>query len=241
MKSVEKISLTFGIMVLLAIVMFFIGLYYNLSLAKTSLAILIPVVFIAIITFADLEKERYFSQREGGIILFICLLFPIMLFVSFLQYQGSFAKYVEVKSSNVDDIEYQTYFLTEPYLSIVKAMESYVDSKLSSDKEKNYMKENFFYTNKNIKRSDNGWTYYNETMTYPIHSFGGVICLNNINSNLCKFWLDRLVAETKDAVKVEANKNYEQKLKIEQEKEFDKKKLEEVNIFKKENKLEQKG
>lgn len=137
MKSVEKISLTFGIMVLLAIVMFFIGLYYNLSLAKTSLAILIPVVFIAIITFADLEKERYFSQREGGIILFICLLFPIMLFVSFLQYQGSFAKYVEVKSSNVDDIEYQTYSLTEPYLSIVKAMESYVDSKLSSDKEQN--------------------------------------------------------------------------------------------------------
>lgn len=66
MKSYQKISLVFGIMVLFAIIMFFIGLYYNLRPGVTSLVILIPVVLIAIITFADLEKERYFSQREGG-------------------------------------------------------------------------------------------------------------------------------------------------------------------------------
>lgn len=67
MKSYQKISLVFGIMVLFAIIMFFIGLYYNLRPGVTSLVILIPVVLIAIITFADLEKERYFSQREGGL------------------------------------------------------------------------------------------------------------------------------------------------------------------------------
>lgn len=66
MKSYQKMSLVFGIMVLFAIIMFFIGLYYNLRPGVTSLIILIPVVLIAIITFADLEKERYFSQREGG-------------------------------------------------------------------------------------------------------------------------------------------------------------------------------
>lgn len=94
MKSYQKISLVFGIMVLFAIIMFFIGLYYNLRPGVTSLVILIPVVLIAIITFADLEKERYFSQREGGIILFICLLFPIILFVSFVVYQKDFKNYI---------------------------------------------------------------------------------------------------------------------------------------------------
>jgi len=168
-KSVEKISLTFGIMVLLAIVMFFIGLYYNLSLAKTSLAILIPVVLIAIITFADLEKERYFSQREGGIILFICLLFPIILFVSFVVYQKDFKNYI-VDDSLTDNTEYKTIYVVEPALSLVKAMEGYVESKLSNDEEKTYMRDNLFHT---IKDVDN-----NEMITYPLFYFGGVICLN---------------------------------------------------------------
>ena len=78
MKSYQKISLVFGIMVLFAIIMFFIGLYYNLRPGVTSLVILIPVVLIAIITFADLEKERYFSQREGGGGLFFLFAFSFL-------------------------------------------------------------------------------------------------------------------------------------------------------------------
>ena len=228
MKSVEKISLTFGIMVLLAIVMFFIGLYYNLSLAKTSLAILIPVVLIAIITFADLEKERYFSQREGGIILFICLLFPIILFVSFVVYQKDFKNYI-VDDSLTDNTEYKTIYVVEPALSLVKAMEGYVESKLSNDEEKTYMRDNLFHT---IKDVDN-----NEMITYPLFYFGGVICLNDINSKLCKIWLDRLVVEIKDKVKQRANKADKEYVKKQHELEDSKKKMEEADIFKKDNKL----
>jgi hypothetical protein len=227
-KSVEKISLTFGIMVLLAIVMFFIGLYYNLSLAKTSLAILIPVVLIAIITFADLEKERYFSQREGGIILFICLLFPIILFVSFVVYQKDFKNYI-VDDSLTDNTEYKTIYVVEPALSLVKAMEGYVESKLSNDEEKTYMRDNLFHT---IKDVDN-----NEMITYPLFYFGGVICLNDINSKLCKIWLDRLVVEIKDKVKQRANKADKEYVKKQHELEDSKKKMEEADIFKKDNKL----
>ena len=228
MKSVEKISLTFGIMVLLAIVMFFIGLYYNLSLAKTSLAILIPVVFIAIITFADLEQERYFSQGEGGIILFICLLFPIILFVSFVVYQKDFKNYI-VDDSLTDNTEYKTIYVVEPALSLVKAMEGYVESKLSNDEEKTYMRDNLFHT---IKDVDN-----NEMITYPLFYFGGVICLNDINSKLCKIWLDRLVVEIKDKVKQRANKADKEYVKKQHELEDSKKKMEEADIFKKDNKL----
>lgn len=228
MKSVEKISLVFGIMVLLAIVMFFIGLYYNLSLAKTSLAILIPVVFIAIITFADLEKERYFSQGEGGIILFICLLFPIILFVSFVVYQKDFKNYI-VDDSLTDNTEYKTIYVVEPALSLVKAMEDYVESKLSNDEEKTYMRDNLFHT---IKDVDN-----NEMITYPLFYFGGVICLNDINSKLCKIWLDRLVVEIKDKVKQRVNKADKEYVKKQHELEDSKKKMEEADIFKKDNKL----
>ena len=228
MKSYQKISLVFGIMVLFAIIVFFIGLYYNLSLAKTSLAILIPVVFIAIITFADLEKERYFSQGEGGIILFICLLFPIILFVSFVVYQKDFKNYI-VDDSLTDNTEYKTIYVVEPALSLVKAMEGYVESKLSNDEEKTYMRDNLFHT---IKDVDN-----NEMITYPLFYFGGVICLNDINSKLCKIWLDRLVVEIKDKVKQRANKADKEYVKKQHELEDSKKKMEEADIFKKYNKL----
>lgn len=228
MKSYQKISLVFGIMVLFAIIMFFIGLYYNLRPGVTSLAILIPVVLIAIITFADLEKERYFSQREGGIILFICLLFPIILFVSFVVYQKDFKNYI-VDDSLTDNTEYKTIYVVEPALSLVKAMEGYVESKLSNDEEKTYMRDNLFHT---IKDVDN-----NEMITYPLFYFGGVICLNDINSKLCKIWLDRLVVEIKDKVKQKANKADKEYVKKQHELEDSKKKMEEADIFKKDNKL----
>lgn len=228
MKSYQKISLVFGIMVLFAIIMFFIGLYYNLRPGVTSLVILIPVVLIAIITFADLEKERYFSQREGGIILFICLLFPIILFVSFVVYQKDFKNYI-VDDSLTDNTEYKTIYVVEPALSLVKAMEGYVESKLSNDEEKTYMRDNLFHT---IKDVDN-----NEMITYPLFYFGGVICLNDINSKLCKIWLDRLVVEIKDKVKQRANKADKEYVKKQHELEDSKKKMEEADIFKKDNKL----
>lgn len=228
MKSYQKISLVFGIMVLFAIIMFFIGLYYNLRLGVTSLVILIPVVLIAIITFADLEKERYFSQREGGIILFICLLFPIILFVSFVVYQKDFKNYI-VDDSLTDNTEYKTIYVVEPALSLVKAMEGYVESKLSNDEEKTYMRDNLFHT---IKDVDN-----NEIITYPLFYFGGVICLNDINSKLCKIWLDRLVVEIKDKIKQRANKADKEYVKKQHELEDSKKKMEEADIFKKDNKL----
>ena len=228
MKSYQKISLVFGIMVLFAIIMFFIGLYYNLRPGVTSLVILIPVVLIAIITFADLEKERYFSQREGGIILFICLLFPIILFVSFVVYQKDFKNYI-VDDSLTDNTEYKTIYVVEPALSLVKAMEGYVESKLSNDEEKTYMRDNLFHT---IKDVDN-----NEMITYPLFYFGGVICLNDINSKLCKIWLDRLVVEIKDKVKQRANKADKEYVKKQHELEDSKKKMEEADIFKKTNKL----
>lgn len=228
MKSYQKISLVFGIMVLFAIIMFFIGLYYNLRPGVTSLVILIPVVLIAIITFADLEKERYFSQREGGIILFICLLFPIILFVSFVVYQKDFKNYI-VDDSLTDNTEYKTIYVVEPALSLVKAMEGYVESKLSNDEEKTYMRNNLFHT---IKDVDN-----NEMITYPLFYFGGVICLNDINSKLCKIWLDRLVVEIKDKVKQRANKADKEYVKKQHELEYSKKKMEEADIFKKDNKL----
>lgn len=228
MKSYQKISLVFGIMVLFAIIMFFIGLYYNLRPGVTSLAILIPVVLIAIITFADLEKERYFSQRERGIILFICLLFPIILFVSFVVYQKDFKNYI-VDDSLTDNTEYKTIYVVEPALSLVKAMEGYVESKLSNDEEKTYMRDNLFHT---IKDVDN-----NEMITYPLFYFGGVICLNDINSKLCKIWLDRLVVEIKDKVKQRANKADKEYVKKQHELEDSKKKMEEADIFKKDNKL----
>lgn len=228
MKSYQKMSLVFGIMVLFAIIMFFIGLYYNLRPGVTSLIILIPVVLIAIITFADLEKERYFSQREGGIILFICLLFPIMLFVSFVVYQKDFKNYI-VDDSLTDNTEYKTIYVVEPALSLVKAMEGYVESKLSNDEEKTYMRDNLFHT---IKDVDN-----NEMITYPLFYFGGVICLNDINSKLCKIWLDRLVVEIKDKVKQRANKADKEYVKKQHELEDSKKKMEEADIFKKDNKL----
>lgn len=228
MKSYQKISLVFGIMVLFAIIMFFIGLYYNLRPGVTSLVILIPVVLIAIITFADLEKERYFSQREGGIILFICLLFPIILFVSFVVYQKDFKNYI-VDDSLTDNTEYKTIYVVEPALSLVKAMEDYVESKLSNDEEKTYMRDNLFHT---IKDVDN-----NEMITYPLFYFGGVICLNDINSKLCKIWLDRLVVEIKDKVKQRANKADKEYVKKQHELEYSKKKMEEADIFKKDNKL----
>ena len=228
MKSYQKISLVFGIMVLFAIIMFFIGLYYNLRPGVTSLVILIPVVLIAIITFADLEKERYFSQREGGIILFICLLFPIILFVSFVVYQKDFKNYI-VDDSLTDNTEYKTIYVVEPALSLVKAMEDYVESKLSNDEEKTYMRDNLFHT---IKDVDN-----NEMITYPLFYFGGVICLNDINSKLCKIWLDRLVVEIKDKIKQRANKADKEYVKKQHELEDSKKKMEEADIFKKDNKL----
>lgn len=228
MKSYQKISLVFGIMVLFAIIMFFIGLYYNLRPGVTSLVILIPVVLIAIITFADLEKERYFSQREGGIILFICLLFPIILFVSFVVYQKDFKNYI-VDDSLTDNTEYKTIYVVEPALSLVKAMEGYVESKLSNDEEKTYMRDNLFHT---IKDVDN-----NEMITYPLFYFGGAICLNDINSKLCKIWLDRLVVEIKDKVKQRANKADKEYVKKQHELEDSKKKMEEADIFKKDNKL----
>ena len=228
MKSYQKMSLVFGIMVLFAIIMFFIGLYYNLRPGVTSLVILIPVVLIAIITFADLEKERYFSQREGGIILFICLLFPIMLFVSFVVYQKDFKNYI-VDDSLTDNTEYKTIYVVEPALSLVKAMEGYVESKLSNDEEKTYMRDNLFHT---IKDVDN-----NEMITYPLFYFGGAICLNDINSKLCKIWLDRLVVEIKDKVKQRANKADKEYVKKQHELEDSKKKMEEADIFKKDNKL----
>lgn len=228
MKSYQKISLVFGIMVLFAIIMFFIGLYYNLRPGVTSLVILIPVVLIAIITFADLEKERYFSQREGGIILFICLLFPIILFVSFVVYQKDFKNYI-VDDSLTDNTEYKTIYVVEPALSLVKAMEGYVESKLSNDEEKTYMRDNLFHT---IKDVDN-----NEMITYPLFYFGGVICLNDINSKLCKIWLDRLVVEIKDKIKQRANKADKEYVKKQHELEDSKKKMEEADIFKKDNKL----
>ena len=228
MKSYQKISLVFGIMVLFAIIMFFIGLYYNLRPGVTSLVILIPVVLIATITFADLEKERYFSQREGGIILFICLLFPIILFVSFVVYQKDFKNYI-VDDSLTDNTEYKTIYVVEPALSLVKAMEGYVESKLSNDEEKTYMRDNLFHT---IKDVDN-----NEMITYPLFYFGGVICLNDINSKLCKIWLDRLVVEIKDKVKQRANKADKEYVKKQHELEDSKKKMEEADIFKKDNKL----
>lgn len=232
MKSYQKISLVFGIMVLFAIIMFFIGLYYNLRPGVTSLVILIPVVLIAIITFADLEKERYFSQREGGIILFICLLFPIILFVSFVVYQKDFKNYI-VDDSLTDNTEYKTIYVVEPALSLVKAMEGYVESKLSNDEERIYVKDNLFQISKDIKN--------NEIISYPLYSFGGPICLNNINSKLCKIWLDRLAVEIKDKVKQRANKAVKEANKEHAEKQHEledsKKKMEEADIFKKTNKL----
>lgn len=233
MKSYQKISLVFGIMVLFAIIMFFIGLYYNLRPGVTSLVILIPVVLIAIITFADLEKERYFSQREGGgIILFICLLFPIILFVSFVVYQKDFKNYI-VDDSLTDNTEYKTIYVVEPALSLVKAMEDYVESKLSNDEERIYVKDNLFQISKDIKN--------NEIISYPLYSFGGPICLNNINSKLCKIWLDRLAVEIKDKVKQRANKAVKEANKEHAEKQHEledsKKKMEEAYIFKKTNKL----
>lgn len=228
MKSYQKISLVFGIMVLFAIIMFFIGLYYNLRPGVTSLTILIPVVLIATITFADLERERYFSQREGGIILFICLLFPIILFISFVVYQKDFKNYI-VDDKLTGETEYKTIYVVEPAVSLVKAMEDYVESKLSNDEEKTYMRDNLFHT---IKDVDN-----NEMITYPLFYFGGVICLNDINSKLCKIWLDRLVVEIKDKVKQRVNKADKEYVKKQHELEDSKKKMEEANIFKKDNKL----
>lgn len=232
MKSVKKISLVFAIMVLFAIIMFFIGLYYNLRPGTTSLTILIPVVLIATITFADLEKERYFSQREGGIILFICLLFPIILFLSFVVYQKDFKNYI-VDDSLTGNTEYKTIYVVEPALSLVKAMEDYVNSKLSNDEERIYVKDNLFQISKDIKN--------NEIISYPLYSFGGPICLNNINSKLCKIWLDRLSVEIKDKVKQRANKAIKEAnkehAKKQHELEDSKKKMEEADIFKKTNKL----
>ena len=228
MKSVKKISLVFAIMVLFAIIMFFIGLYYNLRPGVTSLTILIPVVLIATITFADLERERYFSQREGGIILFICLLFPIILFISFVVYQKDFKNYI-VDDKLTGETEYKTIYVVEPAVSLVKAMEGYVESKLSNDEEKTYMRDNLFHT---IKDVDN-----NEMITYPLFYFGGAICLNDINSKLCKIWLDRLVVEIKDKVKQRVNKADKEYVKKQHELEYSKKKMEEANIFKKDNKL----
>ena len=137
--------------------MFFIGLYYNLQPDAIFLTILIPIVLISIIAFTDLERERYFSQGEGGIILFISILFPIILFVSFVSYQANFVKYVIDDNSNACDIcdsEYKTIYVTEPALSLVKAMEDYVNSKLSNDEERIYVKDNLFQISKDIKNNE---------------------------------------------------------------------------------------
>lgn len=236
MKSYQKISLVLGVIVLFTIIVFFIGLYYNLQPDAIFLTILIPIVLISIIAFTDLERERYFSQGEGGIILFICLLFPIILFVSFVSYQANFVKYVIDDNSNACDIydsEYKTIYVTEPALSLVKAMEDYVNSKLSNDEERIYVKDNLFQISKDIKN--------NEIISYPLYSFGGPICLNNINSKLCKIWLDGLAVEIKDKVKQRANKAVKEANKEHAEKQHEledsKKKMEEADIFKKTNKL----
>ena len=132
MKSAIKISLVFGLVVLFTIIMFFIGLYYNLRPEVVFLTILIPVALISIIAFADLEREKYFSQREGGITLFISFLLPIILFASFATYQKDFKEYI-LSDDLTGETEYETIYVVEPALSLVKAMKSYVGSKLSND------------------------------------------------------------------------------------------------------------
>ena len=134
-----------------------------------------------------------------------------------------------VDDSLTDNTEYKTIYVVEPALSLVKAMEGYVESKLSNDEEKTYMRNNLFHT---IKDVDN-----NEMITYPLFYFGGPICLNDINSKLCKIWLDRLVVEIKDKVKQRANKADKEYVKKQHELEDSKKKMEEADIFKKDNKL----
>ena len=95
------------------------------------------------------------------------------------------------------------------------------------------MKDNLFQISKDIKN--------NEIISYPLYSFGGPICLNDINSKLCKIWLDRLVVEIKDKVKQRANKAVKEAdreyTRKQHELEDSKKKMEEADIFKKENKL----
>lgn len=232
MKSVKKISLVFGIIALFTIIMFFIGLYYNLRPEVVFLTILIPVALISIIAFTDLEREKYFSQREGGIALFIGFLLPIILFVSFATYQKDFKEYI-LGDDLTSETEYETIYVVEPALSLVKAMKSYVGSKLSNDEERAYMKDNLFQISKDIKN--------NEIISYPLYSFGGPICLNDINSKLCKIWLDRLVVEIKDKVKQRANKAVKEAdreyARKQHELEDSKKKMEESDIFKKENEL----
>ena len=160
-----------------------------------------------------------------------------MFFISYISYAGKLSEYLKIDTSSVGEIDYHTTYVVEPISSLIKAMEGYVESKLSSNEEKNYMKLNFFYTNKNMRVSQDGWDYYNESMTYPLHSFGGLICINNINSKLCKMWLDRLVTEIKEDVRKLAERKHKEQIKENQELKANERIIEEMNIFKKENKL----
>lgn len=102
------------------------------------------------------------------------------------------------------------------------------------------MKNNIFYSNKYIKASDNGYTLYYDTMTYPLYRLGGVICLNNINSKLCKLWLDKLVDEIKDKVKDNNDQSLREYLKNEKEIKYNNKKIDEVKKFYQDNNLKSK-
>ena len=185
-------------------------------------------------------KPETLNETEKLIFLTICCPAVILILVAFSDSYGSGDNYVQVKQSDVGDYTYITTNVIEPYLSIVKAIESYVDSELSSDAEKAYMKNNIFYSNKYIKASDNGYTLYYDTMTYPLYRLGGVICLNDINSKLCKLWLDKLVDEIKDKVKDNNDQSLREYLKNEKETKYNNKKIEEVKKFYQDNNLKSK-
>lgn len=237
MKSAIKISLAFIVLALLIATASFIGFFYNLSLELTLLVIAVFVFSFFILFFVDMEREKICSLKENAIICIITFFLFLCFFISYISYAKRMSEYLKINTSSVGEIDYRTTYVVEPIASLIKAMENYVESKLSNDEEKNYMKLNFFYTNKNVGRSDGGWVYYNESMTYPLHSFGGIICINDINSELCKLWLDRLVIEIKEDVRDQAEKKHKEQIKANQEQEANEKIIEKMNIFKKENKL----
>ena len=77
-------------------------------------------------------------------------------------------------------------------------------------------------------------------MTYPLYRLGGVICLNDINSKLCKLWLDKLVDEIKDKVKDNNDQSLREYLKNEKEIKYNNKKIDEVKKFYQDNNLKSK-
>lgn len=243
MRKYRNLLITFArlafLVITLAIAIFFVSIYYNLSL-EISLMIFIGLLILIIFSIFLFVKPETLNETEKLIFLTICCSAVILILVAFSDSYGSGDNYVQVKQSDVGDYTYITTNVIEPYLSIVKAIESYVDSELSSDAEKAYMKNNIFYSNKYIKASDNGYTLYYDTMTYPLYRLGGVICLNDINSKLCKLWLDKLVDEIKDKVKDNNDQSLREYLKNEKETKYNNKKIEEVKKFYQDNNLKSK-